>query len=468
MQEIESKKQKEVHHINATKKIAFSFLGVIFVGSMLLSLDISNQLTVLPYLDNLFIATSATCVTGLVTTVVTDQYSVFGQIVILIMIQIGGLGFLTFLSLTMLKMRKRLSLQSRIVLQEALNQPGMNEIENLVKKVVKYTFLVESIGMIGLCTVFVPEYGFVKGLYYALFHSISAFCNAGFDLLGSNSLVGYQTNIIVNITITSLIILGGLGFVVWFDVLKTYKKEQKRSAGFHLSHLWKKLAVHTKLVLIITIVLIASGTLLFLGCEFGNDASIGSLSLLEKLQVSYFQSVTLRTAGFATVDIAQLYNHTKLWMCLFMFIGGSPAGTAGGIKTVTFAIVCLMIYNIYHGRKEVTLFQRRIKKRLIIRAFAICTIGLLFAYLGLFVLTMTEPNLHVVDLIFEAFSAFATVGLSAGVTPLLSSAGKVVIIVLMYIGRIGPVTLLLTFAKKENMRQGKVEIRYLDEDVLLG
>lgn len=467
MQEKELKKVKEVAHLNPTKKIALSFLGVILVGSLLLSLNIANKLPVLPYLDNLFVATSATCVTGLVPMVVIDQYSLFGQLVIVLMIQIGGLGFLTFLSLMMLKMRKKLTLQSRIVLQEALNQPSLNEIQTLVTKVVRYTFLVEAIGMVLLAFAFVPDYGFVQGTYYAFFHSISAFCNAGFDLLGSSSLLKYQTNIIVNITVPLLIILGGLGFVVWFDCFDTYKKEKKKNKEAEIARIWKKLHVHTKLVLIITILLIVSGTVLFFVCEYSN-ITMNELSLFDKLQVSFFQSVTLRTAGFATVNIADLFTHTKLWMCLFMLIGGSPAGTAGGIKTVTFAIVCLMIYNIYHGRREVILFQRRIKKRLIIRAFAICAIAITFIYTGLFVLTISEPTIGFIDILFEAVSAFATVGLSASVTPILSSVGKVVIIILMYIGRIGPIALLLTFARKQNMHQGKVEIGYLDEDVLLG
>lgn len=468
MLENDGKKQlKSSHGLNATRKIVISFLLVILVGSFMLSLDVSNHLRPLSFVDNFFVATSATCVTGLSPVAIGVQYSMFGQIMILLMIQIGGLGFLTFLSLFLLLIQKKLTLQNKMMIQEAMNQPTMQDINNLIRNVIRYTFLIELLGMICLSFVFIPQFGILRGLYYSMFHSISAFCNAGFDLFGSHSLMLYQTHTFINVVISSLIILGGLGFVVWFDLAKKFKKELKRGDFFDVKTFIKSLNVHSKIVLSLTLLLLALGTVLFMLCEYSNVHTIGQLSFVEKIQVSYFQSVTLRTAGFATVDMVLLQPYTKLMMCLFMFIGGSPAGTAGGIKTVTFAVVCLMVYNIYHGHKEVAVFQRRIKKRTIIRSFAIVSIGFSVALISLFVLLITESK-PVIDLIFEAFSAFGTVGLSAGVTSFLSPIGKIVVIILMFIGRIGSVTLLISFANKSHRNGGKSDVRYLDEDILLG
>lgn len=461
------KKGREHHTIRPTRQIAFSFLAVILIGTVLLSLPICNNSAPTSILNNLFIATSATCVTGLVPVVTSEQFNLLGQLVIIILIQIGGLGFLTFLNLLLIMIKKKISLTNKIVLQEALNQPSLNAIPKFVKKVIMYTFIVEGIGAILLTLVFIPDYGVLKGLYFAVFHAISAFCNAGFDVLGSNSLIGYQTNVIINLVIPGLIIMGGLGFIVWFDIAETVKKEYHKSTKFSWRHLFKCFSLHTKIVLIMTIILLFMGMILFYLCEFYNPETIGKLNFFDQLQVSFFQSVTLRTAGFASVDIASLYPYTKFMMCIFMFIGGSPAGTAGGIKTVTFAISILMVYNIYHGKKEVTVFARRIPKRLIIRSFAIITIAMSFAFTSIFILSISE-NAPFIDIMFETISAFATVGLSASLTPSLTMIGKIIIIILMYIGRIGPITLIISFARKSYINAGKKEIRYTDGNILLG
>lgn len=464
---IHQKRGREKKHMRPTRQIAVSFLGVIFLGSLLLSLPIANNGETTSYLNNLFIATSATCVTGLVPVVTMEQYNVFGQIIIIILIQIGGLGFLTFLNLLLIKIRKKLSLTNKMVLQEALNQPSLNDIPTMIKNVIKYTFMIEAIGAAILAFVFIPDYGFIKGIYFSIFHAISAFCNAGFDIIGANSLIPYQTNWIITITIPALIILGGLGFIVWFDVSAKFKKECKRPTRFDKKHFFGSLSLHSKIVIIVTVLLLAAGMIIFFICEFTNPETIKGMPFLDQLQISFFQSATLRTAGFASVDMVSLNTGTKLIMCAFMFIGGSPAGTAGGIKTVTFAVACLMIYNIYHGRKEVAVFRRRIKKRLIIRSFAIISIAFTIAFTAIFILSITEHK-PFIDLLFEVFSAFATVGLSASITPTLSSVGKIVIIILMYVGRIGPVTMLISFARKSYLQKSNKEIGYPDEDVLLG
>lgn len=461
------KKKREHHTMRPTRQIAFSFFAVILIGSILLSLPICNNGASTNYLNNLFIATSATCVTGLVPVVTSEQFNLLGQLVIIILIQIGGLGFLTFLNLLLVMIKKKISLTNKIVLQEALNQPSLNAIPKFLKNVIKYTFIVEGIGAILLSFVFIPEYGILKGIYYSVFHAISAFCNAGFDVLGSNSLIGYQTNIIITLVIPGLIIMGGLGFIVWFDIAQAVKKEFNKPSKFNWLHLFKSFSLHTKIVLIVTFILLFMGTILFYLCEFYNPDTLGKLNLFDQLQVSFFQSTTLRTAGFASVDIASLYPYTKFMMCIFMFIGGSPAGTAGGIKTVTFAISILMVYNIYHGRKEVAVFARRIPKRLIIRSFAIITIGISLALTSIFILSISE-DAPFIDIIFEAISAFGTVGLSASLTPSLTAIGKIIIMILMFVGRIGPITMIISFARKSYINAGKKEVRYTDGNILLG
>lgn len=461
------KKNREHHAMRPTRQIAISFFAVILIGSILLMLPICNNSSPTSYLNNLFIATSATCVTGLVPVATSEQFNILGQIVIIILIQIGGLGFLTFLNLLLIMIKKKISLTNKIVLQEALNQPSLNDIPKFVKNVIKYTFIVEGLGAMLLAFVFIPEFGFGKGVYYSIFHSISAFCNAGFDVLGTNSLMPYQTNILINLVIPGLIIMGGLGFIVWFDVAECLKKEYCKHAKFSKKHLFKSFSLHTKLVLIVTVVLLLAGTVLFFACEFTNAKTIGNLAFLDQIQVSFFQSATLRTAGFASVDMASLNPATKLMMCVLMFIGGSPAGTAGGIKTVTFAIGILEVYNIYHGRKEVTAFTRRIPKRLIVRSFAIISMALSIVFLSIFILSITEQA-PFIDICFEVVSAAATVGLSASLTPYLSVAGRILIIILMYIGRIGPITMMISFARKSYIQANKKEVKYPDGNILLG
>lgn len=460
-------KKREHHSMRPTRQIAISFLAVILIGSILLMLPICNNTRPTTYLNNLFIATSATCVTGLVPVVTSEQFNFLGQLVIIVLIQIGGLGFLTFLNLLLIMIKKKLSLTNKMVLQEALNQPSLNELPKFVKNVIKYTFIIEGIGAIILAFVFIPEFGLAKGLYYSIFHAISAFCNAGFDVLGANSLIGYQTNPIINLVIPGLIIMGGLGFVVWFDVAQCIKKEYALKAKFSRKHLFKSFSLHTKLVIVTSLVLLLTGTILFYLCEFNNLETIGKLSFIDQVQVSFFQSATLRTAGFASVNMASLNPATKLMMCVLMFIGGSPAGTAGGVKTVTFAIGVLEVYNIYHGRKEITAFSRRIPKRLIVRSFAIISMALAIVFLSIFVLSISEQA-PFIDICFEVVSAGATVGLTAALTPSLSILGKIVIIILMYIGRIGPITMMISFARKSYIQASKKEVRYPDGNILLG
>lgn len=448
-------------HYSPTRIIAFSFFAVIVIGSLLLSLPICHSVDI-PYIDHLFTAVSATCVTGLVTVTVCEEYTLLGQIVIILMIQIGGLGFLTLLSMFFVKFKKRLSYSNKMIMQEALNQNTLNDIGLFIQRVIQYTFAFEGLGAIFLMIEFIPEFGLFKGIYYSIFHSISAFCNAGFDILGSTSLIGYQSNVLVNIVISSLIIAGGLGFIVWIELKERIMKLIYKKIS--LKKVIGTLSLHSKIAIITTAILLLSGTVLFFLLEYDN--TISHLSFGDKLLTSYFQSVTLRTAGFASVDMGMLKDATKFIMCIFMFIGGSPAGTAGGLKTVTFAIIVLSCISLTQGKEKVSVFRRTIDSMVARRALMIALISLSMTFIALLILSITE-NKSFIDLMFEVYSAFATVGLTASLTPYLTSIGKIVIMILMFIGRIGPLTMMLLFVKKHNQLNGK-EIEYPDGDVLIG
>lgn len=466
MEAIDIHKNHKKRRFSPTRRIAFSFFMVIFIGAYLLSLPICNNGITIPFVDHLFTATSATCVTGLVTKTVSEQYSVYGQIVIIVLIQIGGLGFLTLLNMMLVLLKKKLSFTNKIIMQEALNQNSLADIAKYIRRVIKYTFFFEFVGAVLLCFVFIPEFGVGKGIYYGIFHSISAFCNAGFDILGSQSLVGYQKDILVNFVICGLIIAGGLGFIVWVDLRLAWDHYKENFKVFRVRKFVTSLTFHTRIVLIMTGLLLISGTGVILALEWNNPATLGTLSWPYKILASFFQSTTLRTAGFATVDIASLYDPTKLVMCCFMFIGGSPAGTAGGIKTVTFAIILLYIHMTARGSTHIHLMKRSLSDHVVKRALSVALISFFIVLGGLVILSVSE-NKEFIDLMFEAYSAFATVGLTAGVTSGLSVIGKFVIMVLMYIGRIGPITMVLIFAKQYSERKGK-DIQYPVSDVLIG
>ncbi len=450
-------------NMSPTRLIALSFFLVILIGAILLSLPICNKADSIPFIDHLFIATSATCVTGLVSVCVAQQYNVIGQLVIILLIQIGGLGFLTLLNVFYVFLHKKLSLKNKIIMQEALNQESLKDIHIYIKRVFLYTFVIEMIGALCLMFVFVPEFG-LKGIYYSIFHSISAFCNAGFDILGSQSLIPYYNHFWLNIVISSLILLGGIGFVVMIELIHSYHNYKLKFKTFHIKKYIKNLSVHTKIVLLMTFILVFLGMIVILLLEYNHTLS--SMPFNEKLLVSYFQSVTLRTAGFASVDMSALTPATKYFMSFIMFIGGSPAGTAGGIKTVTFVMMILHIVSLIKGAEHVHIFDKTIDDHIIKKSLSIIIISITICFISLFLLTISE-NVSLIDLVFEVFSAFATVGLSAGISPILSVFGKIVVILLMYIGRIGPITMLLIFAKQYNSKKGK-DINFAKENVLIG
>jgi trk system potassium uptake protein TrkH len=426
--------------------LAFSFFVAIIIGTFLLKLPIATTEPI-RWLDALFTATSATTVTGLVVLDTGLDFTVFGQVVIMILIQIGGLGLMTFAVLIVVVLGKKIGLKERMLVQEALNQTSIGGVIRLVKILFVFAFSMEVIAVILLSIRWIPEYGWAYGIYTSIFHAISAFNNAGFSLW-SDSLMGYVGDPVVNILITLLFITGGIGFTVLSDLWHT--------KFFH------RLSLHTKLMLVGTLVINIIAMLLIFTLEYGNPATLGALDTGEKLWASYFQAVTPRTAGFNSLDIGSMNPGTIVFILLLMFIGAGSASTGSGIKLTTFIVIVMAVVTFSRGRNETVVFERTIKHQMILRSLAIVIISLFAIFLTILALSITE-NAPFIMIIFEAFSAFGTVGLSMGLTGELSDAGKLIIIVLMFIGRIGPLTLAFSLAKAQ-----KSSIRYPDGEVFTG
>ena len=436
---------KQKFSLSSTQIIMLSFLLVILFGSILLSLPISSAHgETIPYVDALFTATTATCVTGLVTLPTATTWSVFGQAVILVLIQIGGLGVITTISAVMILLHKRMDIGDRLLLQDAFNLNNLSGIVRFVKRVFLGTFLVEGIGALLYMTVFIPEFG-VNGIWISVFTSISAFCNAGIDIIGENSLCNYATNPLINTVTSLLIILGGIGYIVWWDVLGLYKnKSAKKHRRF------RNLSLHSKIAISATLILTLGGGILILLFEYNNPLTIGNMPLPDKIQVSLFQSVTTRTAGFASVAQQELTNATSILCLLLMFIGGSPVGTAGGIKTVTFALLAVSALANIQGKQDVSLFHRNISKQAVNKAVAVSMMSFVILFASTILLSAVT-DADALDILFETVSATATVGLTRDLTPHLNGVGKGIIICTMYLGRVGPISLALAFnAKKKH------------------
>ncbi len=426
-----------------TQIILFSFLLVILLGSLLLALPISSATgKSVNYLDALFTATTSTCVTGLVTVPTYSTWSIFGQIVILILIQIGGLGVVAFMALFMIIINKKLRLKDNQLIQDAFNLNTMNGLKKFIKHVFIGTFIIEGIGALLYMIVFIPDYG-VKGIWMSIFNSISAFCNAGMDIIGNNSLCGYATNPIINFTTSMLIILGGLGFIVWWDILRVVKEfKNKKFKCF------RSLTLHSKIVLSSTVVLIFGGALLIFIFEYKNLGTIGGLNLFDQIQVCLFQSITTRTAGFASIPQENLTNASALICLVLMFIGGSPVGTAGGIKTITIVSLVAVALASIKNKKEVVLFNRNLSREVTRKAVAVFCMSFIIMFTSTILLSLTTDR-SVADILYETVSATATVGLSRNLTSSLNMWGKLIIILTMYFGRIGPISLAIAFKSKK-------------------
>ena len=441
--------------LSATKIIAIAFAAIIFLGACLLNLPAASRSGESSgFLTALFTATSATCVTGLVVQDTWLQWSGFGQCVILLLIQVGGLGFMSAATLLVFLLRKRIGLKQRLVMAQALSISDMDGIVRLQKTVLVGSFLVEGIGALILFARFLPEYGLGNALRWSVFHSVSAFCNAGFDIFGvlqpDAGLILFQSDPVVLLTLCCLIVIGGLGFLVWQEV------QQKRS--------FRRLSVYARLVLLTTFALIVVGWIILCLLEWDNPRTLGPMSVGDKLLNGLFQSVTLRTAGFASIDQAGLTEGGKAVSIVWMLIGGSSGSTAGGLKTVSFVVLILFMAARARGRESVCVFPRTIPQGQVLDAM---TIGIILIFLAIFggIFISSTSDVSVTDGVFEAVSALATVGLTAGATRVMSVPAKLLIILYMYFGRVGVLTISLGFLAGNRAEE---RYRYAETKLLIG
>ena len=449
--------------LNSTRIILFSFFLVILAGTLLLMLPVASadgEHT--GFLTALFTATTSTCVTGLVVVDTFSHWTLFGQFIILLLIQVGGLGVITIYSVGILLLHRRSSFSMNILIHDYFNLDSMSGIIAFLKRVVVGTLIVEGIGALLYAFAFVPKFGLKKGLWTSLFTAVSAFCNAGIDTIAPDSLCAFHGDVLINLVTTTLVVLGGLGYVVWFDLADAVKKTWKTGSG--ISAVWNRLGEHSKLVITLTSFLLLSGTALIFLIERNNPLTIGNFSLPEKLLASLFQSMTFRTAGFATIPQQHLKPLSCLLGMLFMFIGGSPIGTAGGVKTVTFFILLINVSSYIQGKEETILRGHRISHKMISKATAIITVSLLFNFLFLALLLATG-HYPIMDATYEVFSATGTVGLSRALTPALNSAGRIIIVIAMFVGRVGPISMALFFSV---MHRGSNNIHYADGRFYIG
>lgn len=444
--------------LSPARRIFFSFALVILVGSLLLSLPLvqlaSSKAT---YMDHLFTTVSMVCVTGLFTQSVASTYNGWGQLICMLLIQIGGLGILTFIGLFFIEKRRKLGYKNRQTLRDSFSFSNNKSLSRFVRSIFMTTFIIEVLGSLLLMIRFIPRFGWGHGIFNAIFVSISAFCNAGFDNFGGDSMMSFQTDWLVNLTLSALIITGGLGFMVWFDLATKAKNQSGR----------KTLRFHTKVVLWLTAAILILGTLTSLLTEFDNPATIGSLPFGDKVLVSFFQTVSMRTAGFASLDYTRAHPVTLFVYILQMFLGGAPGGTAGGMKITTFLVLLLLARKELLGLPHTNLGKRTISPELVQRSFGAAIIFQLTFLLGLFGIGLVTPTgQRFIYLAFEVASALGTVGVSANVTSTLNGAGLSIIMALMFIGRIGPLTLMVSL----NQYQAKKAdtLQYVKADLIVG
>lgn len=455
---------KRKFDISPTQTVVISFAIIILIGTILLNLPLASKNgQSIGLIDALFTATSATCVTGLVVVDTGIHWSLFGKLVITLLIQIGGLGIMTFSTLLALLMGRRITLKERLLIQESFNQFDLEGMVRLTKNIIIATFAMEFVGALIYSIVFIPQFGWSRGFAYGIFHSITSFCNAGFDLMGEHtgpftSFTGYVNNPIININAMVLIVIGGLGFSVWIDSFYAIKKRNLN-----------ELSLHSKVVLTMTAGLILLGAIFIFLMEINNPATIKNLPWSGKILASFFHSVSPRTAGYNTLDTGSLTMASSFLTIILMFIGGSPGSTAGGIKTATAGILFFTVLSVIKGRESTELFERRLPKYLIYRAVSVIMISFLLVVISTMVLSIAEVPYNNTDfrtLLFEATSAFGTVGLTMNYTPNLSPAGRVIIIISMFAGRVGPLTLILALAR--NAQKNKGHIKYPEDRIIVG
>ena len=438
---------------STTRLIASGFALIILAGALLLSLPIANKSGHGNWLNSLFTATSATCVTGLVVTDTYQNWTIFGQIIILCLIEVGGLGFLTIGAYISVLLKKRIGLQEREQLQESVNTLEIAGVVRLVKKIVQGALCVEGLGAVLLAFRFVPRFGVARGIYFSVFHAVSAFCNGGFDLMGVNeaysSLVAFEGDIVVNLVVVTLILVGGIGFIVWDDVMRN---------KWH----FRKYLLHSKIVITTTLILTAAGTILFLITE--NNAAFAGMSPLEKFLGALFSSVTPRTAGFNSVDTAALSNSGKIITMVMMFIGGSPGSTAAADKATSVVVLLFYAVAMVLGREDINLFGRRLTDEVVKKANAVVIINATLTIMATVTIMTLQPLLNFEDVLFEVLSAIGTAGMTVGITRELNIISRVIIIVLMYCGRLGSLSFALVFAQKKI----SASVRQPQEKIIVG
>ena len=447
--------EKKPRQMNATQVISIVFALLILLGTALLMLPISSRSgESCGFRPALFTATSATCVTGLTVFDTYTQWTGFGQTVIICLIQIGGLGFMSIATMVVFLLRRKVGLKQRLVMAQALSLNDMEGVVHLQKWVIFGSFSIEALGALILTLRFLPEYGFATALKWGVFHSISAFCNAGFDIFGAitpgTSLVEFHSDPVVLLTLGSLVIIGGLGFLVWQELAMVRR--------------FKKMSVYTKLVLVTSLVLLIFGTVLIAVLEWNNPETIGTMSTADKLLNSFFQSITLRTAGYFSFDQAALTEAGKGVSILLMLVGGSSGSTAGGVKTVTMMVLLLFIWAKARGKRSVCVFHRTIAPNHVMNAMTIVAIVIGLALAGSIFICATSP-VNFADALYESVSALATVGLTAGVTGNLSVAAQIMIVVFMYFGRVGVLTISLGFLMGTEAQE---RFQYAQTDVMIG
>lgn len=444
---------------STTQTILLSFLLAILVGSALLTLPVSSATGyAVPYIDALFTATTSICVTGLVTVPTFSTWSFFGQIVILFLIQIGGLGVVTIVSALMISLHRKIGIKDRMLIQDAFNLNTLSGMVKFTKKVIAGTLLIEGIGALLYMTVFVPEFG-TRGIWISVFNAVSAFCNAGMDVISENSLYAYVHNPIINIVTSLLIVFGGIGYIVWWDIVGALKHIRRQKL-----RCFSNLTLHSKIALSVTGILILTGTAAIFVFEYNNPLTIGSFSLFDKLQASLFQSVTTRTAGFATIPQEDMTNASAIVSLLLMFIGGSPVGTAGGIKTVTFAVLITSAFATIKTYSDAELFHRTIPKHAVSKAVAVVSMAFIILFTATLLLSAVT-DADALDVVYETVSAAATVGLTRSLTSELNNWGRLIIIITMYLGRVGPISLMVALNTK---KETKNIIKNPTEDISVG
>lgn len=442
--------------INPTRIVAASFGCIILLGALLLTLPIASRSGMsVGFFDALFTATSATCVTGLITVDTWVQWSLFGQIVIIAMIQLGGLGFMTVITMVSFVFHRRIGLSERLIMVSTFNLNDLDGVVRMVRHALMGTFLIEGIGAVILSICFIPTFGLIRGVWHGIFHAISAFCNAGFDLMGGeygafSSMLGANDHPVVLLTTAALIIIGGLGFFVWEDLVR--------------SRCWRKLSLYSKLVLVMTAGLLLFGTVFTLLAEYHNPATLGNMPLWQKLLNAFFQSTTLRTAGFDALGQGGLHDNTKAISVVLMLVGGSSGSTAGGIKTVTLAVLILALRAGLKGREQVTLRGRAISYQRVINAMTLTLVVITLFLTGSIILASVE-SLPYIDCAFEVASALGTVGLTTGITTHLSRFSQAILVLFMYLGRVGVLSFSIAFLTR---RKKLAKIQYPNADIMIG